>query len=693
MAFTNPFKKSKKKNLEKDAGIAANKKAEEVKSTLVNYRQPFEPGWDRFDRAYYGDIWDIGQGYRPYENTIFEIVETAVSIMTDSQSHALVAAMDPQFEKQAKNLTKAIEWVYEDQKFQLLQPELIRQSLVSAPGFLHVYYDPNANGGDGKDILEVLEWKQVWLAGDGNFIEDTSKSVFELRRTKGWLQRAYPLAADEIEKLKADTMPKDQDFRQTPQTRDPGAKFRRQKPHEYIDEDILILQVTYVKDYSLKPIPEEVTAEELEEEKNGELNVKKFQDHPVHMESHAQDRAELLAQLQLSPETSFQEAEVLIAELIEANPEAEKQLSAILFEVKLLENHIEEHSLLARENPKGQMPKYPNDWRVIEKVQKINLYDGPSKYEHNDIPLVPWYCTKDHTIYGMPDVAQIYSSQQMQATLLYNSYKGVILTCQPQVIIDAESGITPEDIHNEPGGAYMVAAGTGMRYLQNDNMSSDQYVFSKDRVQSMKDISGIDKPTQGKMPSPNASGVTVKRLQTQAVGRVRLKERTNDHYSLDRTTNLLSSNIMQFWDDEKVLYLETKGQEPEQIIYNPLEMIDMKYKTKTIPGSAAGIDSDAFNAMLLNFVQGQNISFDQFLQVANFPKADKLRELVNEQAQIAEQMQQLQAELEEAKIESIKARGSVDPTLLSKEERQVFEEIQREERNEKLTGVDEDQPQ
>ena len=61
------------------------------------------------------------------------------------------------------------------------------------------------------------------------------------------------------------------------------------------------------------------------------------------------------------------------------------------------------------------------------------------------------------------------------------------------------------------------------------------------------------------------------------------------------------------------------------------------------------------------------------------PKAAKLRELVVSNNQTTAQMEEITGQLQEKEIEIIKLKAALDPELLSKEEVQVFSEIQREE--------------
>ena len=85
------------------------KKANKVKSSLSRYRSQFEPLWKKEEAAYYGDIWQNQTQYKPYENTLFEIVEGAVPLLTDSMSSAIVKTDNENQVEQTDILTKSFE--------------------------------------------------------------------------------------------------------------------------------------------------------------------------------------------------------------------------------------------------------------------------------------------------------------------------------------------------------------------------------------------------------------------------------------------------------------------------------------------------------------------------------------------------------------------------------------------------------
>lgn len=623
---------------------------EDIKKPLKSYRNQFEKGWEKEEKAYYGDIWKNGQN-RPYENFIFQTVETIVPILTDSLTGTVATSNDPAYQEQAKVLTQAIDWVYQDQDLILKQPILIRNSLVSAPGFLFVEYDQDADGGEGKINIEVVNWRNVWLDGINPFIERARKAVIELERDRNYLARKFPRKKEEIEKAKGSTSKGMSGSSEGRERYDVGGKYERKAPSKFCDDDILLYKIAYKKDYTLKKIPIEVTQEELLREQEAleagaSPDVAKWQDHKAHIENHLSERAQLLTPFGIEGNAPFKIVEESFSAMAEQRQEESDFFSQLLIKIKLIDNHIEAHAALMRENPNSMMPKYKNNWRVIKKVENITVYDGEPEDNHLEIPIVPFYCYHDETPYGFSEVRNLLDSQNMNAIMTYKEYKGLQKVANPEKHVDKETGLKPEDITNEDGAIYVLPQGTEIRNIQPGQISPQVSMFAQNRVDVMRVISGVNEATQGELPGPQTAAITVERIQQQAIGRIRLKQRGNEYYSMKRLGKIVASLILQHWTDEKVLKLQDEGGENYQVIFNPLDMKDLDYEIKPVPGSMAGVDKNSFNALLTQFLGAGHLTFEQYLQVAEIPRKDKILEMVSTERQKQELIAQLQQENE-----------------------------------------------
>lgn len=645
----------------------------DVKSTLSAYRKNFEKNWKDEQDAYYGKIWQNVPEFRPYENFCFQIIETQVPILTDSYPGIAVKTKKPELLNQVSVLQESIDYVLNRQNFQLKLPIVVRNSLIAAPAYLYPYYDANENNGEGEIKIDILKWENVWLSGESDFIDDCSKARFEVYKSKEWLKLNYKKFVNEIENAKPS---ESTDYHREGQSEkyDIGEYSKRSTPTRYKDESLLKLVKTYIKDYSIVAIPEEETLKDLEKEAE-ELNqgispdINLYEDHKKHIEFHTNEIAQIFMEIGVPIEAGKEALELAIEQIALENPES--GIEEVLFKVELLEKHIEEHKILLEENPKSGKLKYKNGFRLIETLEdKTVLYDGSIQDEHYQIPLVPFYAYKDDTIYGFGELRNLLDSQRMQAELQYKEYKGLRKVANPGMIADEETGLTEDDITNEDGAIYVIPQGTNIRHLSPGAVSPQVGQFVNDRIERMMAISGVNEATQGKMPSPNAAALTVERLNQQAIGRLRLKDRINQRYSVKRLGNLVCSLILQYWTNDKVISF-ADNEEKQQVIFNPLDMQDLDYEVEVSEGSMTGIDKDALNVMMLNFLNAGQINFKEFLEVADFPKVKKLKSMINERENIEAQMQELQQQ-------NVLLKGQLDPSSLTPEEAELFAQLQSE---------------
>jgi hypothetical protein len=140
---------------------------------------------------------------------------------------------------------------------------------------------------------------------------------------------------------------------------------------------------------------------------------------------------------------------------------------------------------------------------------------------------------------------------------------------------------------------------------------------------------------------------------------------------------LTSQLILNHWSTEKQLRLRSDNTNIQTFVFDPLEMSDLEFTVDIAQGSMAGIDKDALNAFYMNLLSSQQITFEDFLMVADFPKKEILLGKLNERNQQAQQMQELQNNLNKLQEENIKLTGAKSVELLGNEERKVFDAAKR----------------
>jgi hypothetical protein len=681
----------------------------EIKTELADYRRPFEPQWKEYDDAYYGKQHKTSEDKKTVKNHIFKVIEGEVPILTDSMPGTQVDAELAERQVDADILQKAIRYVYQDQNLPLILPTLVRSSLQSAPGWLYVSYNPDANGGEGKIEYRQLDWKNVFVDGNAQTIEQAERAVIEIPMRRSVVARMWPELKDEI--MRTNPSDKSGVDNVANETRDiEGGSKEMGRPQQAKGKDICLYSETWVKSYDLEPIPEEDTQAEIAEERAQFMaqevpSVGKWENHDAHDADHAAQRAELLAQLNLPGDAPIEAVSQVIDELLQTNPEAQ-DLANILLTVKMIDNHREEHTELKKLNPSGEREKYKDGWRVLKFYEDVELYDGPNPDEKNGIghiPLVPFYAYKDNTIYGFGEIKNILCSQHTLNDVDQREIEGLRVSSNPGWRVDKEAKVDHNQLTNEPGIVIEAHKGTTVERLNPGQVSQQLDVRRKNDMFEIEQISGINEATQGNLPSGGASGVTVQKLQTQAIGRIRLKDRYLQHYSMRRLAVITGHLILIHWTDEKNFRLRGDDQQLEDVVFEPIAMQDLGYSISISPGSMAGLDKDALNAFYLQlFAQsGGAMTFEDLLSVLDFPKREMLLVKIQERMKEQQGAEEIQAQLVELQSQNASLLGLVNPGLLDSEQKKVFEIASKQALIEKLApsinqaqqpGVNSDQP-
>jgi hypothetical protein len=467
-------------------------------------------------------------------------------------------------------------------------------------------------------------------------------------------------------------------------------------PKKHSSKDINVYVETWIKSFDLEDISPDETQAEIEKEQaqlqSGEApDIKKWENHPAHFQAHKELENSLLAQLGLPPETKFEQAMQAVEMMAQNNPEMD--VNNLLLSLRVTMNHNEEHKALMELNPEGKKPKYKDGWRLIKTFKDIVLYDGPNPEQSGEIPLVPFYCYKDMTIYGFSEVKNIIGPQKSLNEMDYKEFKGLKRVANPGWIADHESGVTADKLTNDDGIVVIKAKGTEVRRLEPGVVSNQlQNRREADRT-AIEDISGVNEATQGRTPSPNASGAAISSLQNQAIGRIRLKDRFLQHYSMKRLSKIVASLIIGNWSTEKKLRLNTENSDNREIIYEPLKMADLSYKVEIAPGSMAGIDKEALNGFILSLFDRKVIDGKSLLTTTDFPKREILLKQFNEANDIAAQQKEIEAQMQELQKENLKLKALVDPNLLVSEEKKIVEQIGRDETMAQINAQGEQVPQ
>lgn len=685
----------------------------DTKKELSDYRKPQEKDWKEYDDSYYGKQNKHGNDeIKTVKNHVFKIIEGEIPLLTDSLSSTSLTATKENKQAAADMLEKAITFVHKDQNLPLILPSLMRSALTSAPGYLYVSYNPDADGGEGKIEYHQVPWKGVFLDGNVSSIEQSEKFHIDMNKRRDCLARTWPEKADEIKALVCGSNDASDTSEGKEKRDDSTTETNAGKPKAFKSKDILVYSETWIKNYDLIDIDPKETQEAIQEsiaslKKGIPPEVEKWENHEEILAAVKQLRAELLSSVGLDPQMDFEQISAKVEELLSQNPQAQGLQDGLRI-IKIIDNNIEERESLKELNPTSQEPKFKDGWRVIKAINaKIIVYDGENPEEGGLIPIVPFYGYKDDTIYGFGAVKNIINAQRSLNDMDFREFEGLKVCSNSGWIADhgafAEGEKAEEKLTNKPGIVVTKNKGYDIRRLEYGKVSPQLGERKAMDQQSMESIEGMNEQSMnGAATVGNTSALAIKEVRTQPIGRIRLKGRTLDYYSMRRLALIDANLIKNHWTQEKTLRLRADDNTIEEIIFSPEELEDLEYSVDIAPGSMAGVDKDALIAFYLMLLNNKHISFDMFLAACpDFPgkhtlvKMNKEANVQGQQIQQAQQayeaqIQQVSQQMEEVHAENLKLKkahdlkrqASVD--LLGPDERKLADMVEKKNQIEKL---------
>ena len=246
-------------------------------------------------------------------------------------------------------------------------------------------------------------------------------------------------------------------------------------------------------------------------------------------------------------------------------------------------------------------------------------------------------------------------------------YSGLRLVGNPGWVVDESSGVDEETLTNEPGLVILKKQGTEVSRLAPGQISNQLINRKMEDVSSMLEISGVNEATMGEAPTGDPSGVAIKKLQQQAIGRIRQKSRLIEEYSLPRRDKLILSRIMKYYSNERKLRIEDEQGQISFIDFSPEEVQDLKYDLVVSPGTSAGYDKEAVYAIMSQLAGSQMIDPKTFVSSIDIPHKSKVLRSIAENDQVQAMLQQLQTE-------NLQLKAQFAPQALTEEEIKLLEQ-------------------
>lgn len=609
--------------------------------------------------------------------------------MDPMPSTDIAAHDDANFGEHAMILDAAKDHVYNEQNLFLKDAQMIRSALKTGSGFQYVDFDPDGENGEGSIIVKNLNRKQVIKDPAADTIDQCRYVIIDSALSGDDLKRRFPKTAEQsmnqpIKDLYVYAGSKGSRENQNTDTQ--GGK----ESNRYDSKDMTFIEEFWLKDYSMEAISDDETQIQLTEESAQLMqginpDISKWEDHAAHFQGHS-DQEEIILQeafamfAQSNPEQAATGMTPEVLEMIKQDPEVGLKLN-------IISDHKEMHKMYMDsmdEDEIGKRPKFENHLRLIIKTGKVIHFDGAPEVNDGLIPLVETECYKDEG----PATGVIKHIIPMQKTLNEldaKEFKGLKLVTNPGWIKDEQSGVDSDTLTDEDGIVVTKEQGTEVSRLQPGQVSPQLENRSRREYESMQRIEGAGETVFGEAPKSQTSGVMYRRLQMQALGRIRLKSRMIEA-AIFRRDKLIVSRIIKYWSTERKLRIEDANGKIRFIKFDPRMMRDFSYELILSPGTATGMDNETIAETYKELLLAGLIDLKTFATLTDLPKKNDLLDMLNEQDQIKAQMQELQMQNEQLQKDALMMKANLAPQMLNPEEIKIVEQLAAQEQQQQLTS-------
>lgn len=631
------------------------------------YRKQFEEDWTECLRFYEGQHYKNRNPQNRPKNFVFQLVESEVPLLMDPMPSTDIISKDDEKSDQAEVLDAAKKHVYHEQNLFHKDVISMRDMLISGNAWQYVDYDADGEGGEGSVIVTTLDWDQVVIDPACTDIDQFRYVQIKLPMSCEDQKRKWPETADEAQKQPLKDAYKFSSSKYYDENQNVGSYGSANDTSRYESKDMTHVEVWYIKDYSMVEIPDDETQIEITEETAQLMqginpDVHKWEDHQKHREGHTEQMVFMAAEmLQLPPENVTEDD-------IKALKENDEQ-AALLFSI--IEDHIKMHDMYIESMDKDEVnkkPKYDNFIREIIKTGQVIHSDGSPAINDGLIPLVPFYCYKGKRIYADGAVKNIIPMQKTINELDEKEFKGLKLNANSGWIADSQSGVDPDTLTDEDGIVVIKEQGTEVQRLPPGQISPQLRDRSMREFETMQRIEGVGEAILGEAPKVATSGIMMRRIQMQALGRIRLKSKMIENAIL-RRDKLIVSRIIKNWSNERKLRVEDGNGKYRFIKFSPDAVRDLPYDLVLSPGSMAGMDNEAIYESYKELLIAGAIDLKTFLEVTNLPKKQIILDKLAEQQQVEQQLQMGQ----QAMQENLQLKAQFAPQLLTPEEIQQMQ--------------------
>jgi hypothetical protein len=459
--------------------------------------------------------------------------------------------------------------------------------------------------------------------------------------------------------------------------------------NRYDSKDIKFIEEYWLKDFTMEAIPDDETQIQLTEESAQLMqginpDISKWENHEAHLQGHS-DQEEIIIEeafmlfAQANPDQAVMGLTPEILELIKQDPEVSLKLSIIEDHKQMHQMHVDSMT----EDEIGKRPKYKNNLRLVIKTGKVIHFDGAPEVDDGLVPLVEFEVCKDEG----PAEGIIKHAIPMQKTINEMDAKelrGLKKHASSLWIVDAQSGIDDDTLTDEDDLVVTKEQGTEASRVQPGMVSQQLEYRSRRDYEAMQRILGAGETIFGEAPKHQASGVMYRRMQQQALGRIRLMTKMLEA-AIFRRDKLIVSRIIKYWSTERKLRSEDANGNIRFIKFDPRMMRDFTYELVLSPGTMSGMDNETIAETYKELLIAGLIDLRTFATLTNIPKKQDLLKILDGQDQMKAQVEELTMQNEQLQKDSLMMKANLAPQMLAPEEVKVVEQLALQEQQAQLT--------
>ena len=576
--------------------------------------------------------------------------------------------------------------VYDEQNIFLKDVQMIRAGLKTGSGYEYVDYDPDGENGEGSITVKNLNRQQVIKDPSADTLDQCRYVIIESPISDEDGKRRFPKTWEEINN--SSDLFNFKGSKGAQETRN-VTYANGKEVNRYDSKDIKFIEEYWLKDYSMEAISDDETQIQLTEESAQLMqginpDISKWEDHEAHLQGHSDQESIIIEEAfalfaQANPEQAAMGLTEEILELIKQDPEIALKLNIIADHKDMHQMHIDNMD----QDEIGKRPKYPNHLRLIIKTGKVIHFDGAPEVDDGLVPLVEFEACKDEG----PAEGIIKHAIPMQKTINEmdaKELKGLKKHTSSLWIVDAQSGIDDDTLTDEDDLVVTKEQGTEANRVQPAQISQQLEQRSRREYEAIQRVLGAGETIFGEAPKHQASGVMYRRMQQQALGRIRLMTKMLET-AIFRRDKLIVSRIIKYWSTERKLRSEDANGNIRFVKFNPRMMRDFTYELILSPGTMAGMDNETIAETYKELLLAGHIDIRTYATLTNLPKKQDLLKVLDGQDQLKNQNQELQMQVEQLQKEALMTRANLAPQMLAPEEIKMVEQLAMQEQQAQLT--------